>query len=155
MKILPQNVWLWLQWVVCCWNGREWSRVLGSSQCPRCFFQDMILFSSKSEPRSLYNHNNYFTISRTSTPILTQLQNDMKQNFFCNDDAGWGWGQPSSDCSENSFSSFMTCPLPPMSELTSRFNSILKIIPRKSFMVILCYCPLPPMSELTCRSRRW
>ena len=50
----------------------------------------------------------------------------MKQNFFCNDDAGWGWGQPSSDCSENSFSSFMTCPLPPMSELTSRFNSTLK-----------------------------
>ena len=128
----------------------EWERMVKSTwliTMPKVFFQDIILFSSKSKPRSLYNHNNHFTISRASTPILTQLQNDMKQNFLGNDDAGWGWGQPSSDCSESGFSSFMTCPLPPMSELTSRFNSTLKIIPKKSFMMILCYCPLTLMSE--------
>ena len=117
-------------------------------------FSGHYIFSSRSWPGSLYNHNNHFTLSRTPTPIVSQLLNDMKQNFFCNDDAGWGWGQPSSDCSESGFSSFMTCPLPPMSELTSRFNSTLKIIPRKSFMMMLCYCPFPPMSKLTSKSRR-
>ena len=130
-------------------NGQEY---LAHHNAPGAF-QDILLFSSRLGPGSLYKHNNHFTTSLTLASIVRPFD-DKKKNFFYHDDQGWGWGQPSSDCSENSFSSFMTCPLPPMSELTSRFNSTLKIIPRKSFMMMLCYCPLPPMSELTCRSRR-
>ena len=135
----------------------EWERMVKSTwhiTMPKVLFQDITLFSSTSWPGSLYI---YITTTITSRYHAHRLQSHLNykmiwnKTFFCNDDAGWGWGQPSSDCSESGFSSFMTCPLPPMSELTSRFNSTLKIIPRKPFMMILCYCPLPPMSELTSR----